>query len=221
MKLLFILILSFNQVYAADKIKLDLKQAYKIDKDFSFQVSRLVEESRCPRGEQCVWAGRVVVEVEFQFLEKTDKLNFAASHGLGRSANIVHFPISKKLRDQAFQESFLWKGKKYSLFNVLPYPGTGGKFKAIFQVEDYYVGIDVRTLKELQVNPATGALHITLDELAASKNLDQMAKETPIHVFCEAGKRAEKAKKILEAKGFVNVRNIGSWRDWNNLKNKK
>lgn len=78
-----------------------------------------------------------------------------------------------------------------------------------------YIGLDVRSAAELKANPAPGAVHITLRDVESKAG--SLDKEKTIKVFCEAGGRAGRAKKILEKLGFSQVENIGSWREWNQL----
>ena len=79
------------------------------------------------------------------------------------------------------------------------------------------IGLDVRTLEETKENPASQAIHIPLAQLNAetTKNLN---KDREIYVFCESGRRADIAKKILIKLGHRDVINISSWRDWNKMK---
>jgi phage shock protein E len=82
-----------------------------------------------------------------------------------------------------------------------------------------FIGLDVRTQGELIRNPAIGAIHISISDLSKT-TLKRVRKDKPIKIFCESGGRAGKALRILEANGYKNVENIGSWRDWNQLTNK-
>jgi len=80
--------------------------------------------------------------------------------------------------------------------------------------EKTIVGLDVRSKLEIAVNKARGALNIHLSDIN-EESVKELDKSAQIKVFCEAGARADKAKTKLEALGFKNVENIGSWRDWN------
>lgn len=79
------------------------------------------------------------------------------------------------------------------------------------------VGLDVRSAKELQTNPAPGALHIPIKSL--SSRLKELDKNKTILVFCEVGGRASIAKGLLKIKGFKEVINIKDWRTWNKITN--
>lgn len=80
------------------------------------------------------------------------------------------------------------------------------------------IGIDVRTLSELKVNPAAGAVHIEMENFESQFEAKFPDKNTDLSIFCEAGGRAERVKEFLASKGYANVKNIGSWREWNALK---
>jgi rhodanese-related sulfurtransferase len=78
------------------------------------------------------------------------------------------------------------------------------------------IGLDVRSLNELKDNPAKGALHIPVDKLT-SESLSKINVDKEIFVFCEAGYRADKAKKTLTKLGYKKVTNIKDWRTWNKV----
>lgn len=80
--------------------------------------------------------------------------------------------------------------------------------------EDNFIGIDVRSKMEVYMKSAPGAVHIPVSSIDKDSVKD-IAKDAPIKVFCEAGVRANQAKTKLEALGYKNVENIGSWREWN------
>lgn len=77
------------------------------------------------------------------------------------------------------------------------------------------IGLDVRSFIELKMNPAPGAIAIPLSDVSEKVSEQIKDKQATIHVFCEAGARAQKALTILKSMGYTNVKNIGSWREWN------
>lgn len=83
------------------------------------------------------------------------------------------------------------------------------------QAKSNVIGIDVRTWAERKINSAKGSLAISRDDLKEELSKRKISKEQEIVVFCEAGVRAGKAKKILNDLGYKKVKNIGSWREWN------
>ncbi len=77
------------------------------------------------------------------------------------------------------------------------------------------IGIDVRTWLERKINSADGSLHIPTGDLKEELENKKVLKDQPIVVFCESGGRSARAKKVLEELGYTNVKNIGTWREWN------
>lgn len=77
--------------------------------------------------------------------------------------------------------------------------------------------VDVRTTMEIR---STGKIQVegrkwfqgssASDDLGID-NLEQWDKGASVIVHCKSGKRAERAKQILEAKGFNNVLNGGGY----------
>lgn len=139
-KSFFTLIICFYFSYAfsaknnEDKIKLKRAQWYEVDNELKFRVNKVLDDSRCPKGARCVWAGRVSIEIEFKNKEKGDKLAFGPTHGIGDTINLLSFPISQKDRKKNFLEGFIWKKRKILLIRVLPYPGEGGEEEFIFKI---------------------------------------------------------------------------------------
>jgi rhodanese-related sulfurtransferase len=81
--------------------------------------------------------------------------------------------------------------------------------------ESDLIGIDVRSWPERKLNPAPSSLAISTGDLEEELREKKVEKDQEIVVFCEAGVRAEKAKKVLKKLGYTKVKNIGSWREWN------
>ncbi len=79
------------------------------------------------------------------------------------------------------------------------------------------VGVDVRRPEELIDNPAPGSIHIEMGEVPTRFEKEFSDKSQEIMVFCEKGGRAEQVKEFLESKGYTKIKNIGSWREWNEL----
>jgi hypothetical protein len=81
----------------------------KILKEYPLQIkfNRIVEESRCPEGVDCIWAGVAVSEIEIT--EKTAKpilLNLATTD----------------MQTRGYQKSTDFNGYTITLQNVSPYP---------------------------------------------------------------------------------------------------
>ena len=74
--------------------------------------------------------------------------------------------------------------------------------------------VDVRTIQEWNEDGhASCAVHIPLAEL--SSHIDTLRNFENVFLVCRSGKRAEKAKEILEASGLNNAVNMGSWASFN------
>lgn len=81
---------------------------------------RVVEDSRCPEGVDCIWAGRVVIEVK--------------AARAGESSDI------KTLSTNGEDNSFEFAGYQVHLKRVDPYPKEGtpiaeDAYKAVFKIE--------------------------------------------------------------------------------------
>ena len=70
--------------------------------------------------------------------------------------------------------------------------------------------VDVRTADEWNQGHLSSAKHIEWQEISEKiQNLD-VKKDNQIILYCRSGKRAEKAKIILNNLGYMNVTNAGS-----------
>jgi len=64
--------------------------------------------------------------------------------------------------------------------------------------------LDVRTETEVREGALPNAQNIVYDD-SFSEKLGGLSKETPVFVYCAAGKRSAKAAEILKEKGFREV----------------
>lgn len=86
---------------------------------------------------------------------------------------------------------------------------------------DDVIGLDVRTSFERAIMSAPGSLALSINDFSPKEISQKLPnKNAQIHVFCAAGVRAQKAKSILNKLGYSNVKNIGTYKDWNQFKNK-
>ena len=69
--------------------------------------------------------------------------------------------------------------------------------------------IDVRSVEEFSEFNRENSINIPVQEIAQSKFILELDKETHIQVYCHSGGRAEMAKQILDFMGFKNVENLG------------
>jgi len=81
---------------------------------------------------------------------------------------------------------------------------------------DQFTVLDTRELKEYLVSHIPGAEHMGYDNPKWDK-LSELAKDTPIVVYCSIGYRSEKIGEQLKKQGFTKVRNLyGSIFEWSN-----
>jgi len=76
------------------------------------------------------------------------------------------------------------------------------------------ITIDVRNAGEIaQSGMVSGALHIPLDRIAEDCET-ALAKNKTILLYCASGARSALAGKLLLERGYGDVRNIGSYKQW-------
>jgi len=81
-------------------------------------------------------------------------------------------------------------------------------------VKEGAIILDVRTSGEFSTGHINGSINIPVNAL--SKNLAKLkTKNKPIITCCASGMRSASAKSILQANGFPNVYNGGSWHSLN------
>lgn len=97
-------------VYGKEAERIDLSEGQqKILKEYPLQIkfNRIVEESRCPKGVDCIWAGVAVAEIEIT--EKAAKpiiLNLATTD----------------MQTRGYQKSTNLNGYTIALQDITPYP---------------------------------------------------------------------------------------------------
>ncbi|WP_018625064.1 rhodanese-like domain-containing protein [Kangiella aquimarina] len=164
-------------------------------KNNSLEFLKIVNDSRCPKGVQCVSEGSAILS----FIYLTP--NSAESFTLDTSDNSVH--------------SF--ENIRFGLMSFEPLPSEGtilspDEFTARLVVaeegslEDVTI-IDVRTDGEYNNSHYSGAVHIPVDEIGKRIGELNLAKDETFIVYCRSGNRAGKAKEELEAMGYTNVIN--------------
>lgn len=70
--------------------------------------------------------------------------------------------------------------------------------------------VDVRTPEEFKAGSVDNAVNIPLNEL--SNRLEEFEGMNNIIVFCRSGARSNKAMKVLQSHGVLDVVNGGSWK---------
>ena len=110
--------------------KLQFGKSYQLE-ELELKFVEVLQDSRCPKNVNCVWAGEVVVLVDiFENGNKSDQKKLTLS------------PTSQL--QNLLGNLFTSEALTISGFNVLPYPVSGIKTK----VEDYYIQLDIRIPKE-------------------------------------------------------------------------
>ena len=69
--------------------------------------------------------------------------------------------------------------------------------------------IDVRTPGEFKSGSVRGAINIPVEGI--QHNMQKIAKDQKIVVFCRSGMRSAQAKIVLKGLGYTNVINGGTW----------
>lgn len=73
--------------------------------------------------------------------------------------------------------------------------------------------IDVRTAGEYEQGHLEGATLIPHGEIEDGIAALQVAKDTPIYLYCRSGNRSGKAQERLQALGYTRVTNVGGLED--------
>ena len=90
--------------------------------------------------------------------------------------------------------------------------GLGNKVDYSELIKEGAIVLDVRTKGEYAGGHINGSINIPLDQLGG--NLKQLKnKDQAIITCCASGMRSSSAKRLLEAQGYTNVHNGGSWRN--------
>jgi len=96
--------------YGKEAESIDLSEGQqKLLKEYPLQIkfNRIVEESRCPEGVNCIWAGVAVAEVEL-----TDKA----------AKPVILNLATTDMQAKGYQKSTNFNGYTIALQNVAPYP---------------------------------------------------------------------------------------------------
>lgn len=120
---------SYAQDKSNDKVKtpkivtkLKANESYKTN-NIEVKLVEIVEDSRCPEGVSCMWAGEAIVLIDiFKDGEKVER---------------------KKVTFNS-EDPMIFSSEKLTIkgLNVMPYPKDGEKINP----KDYYLQLDVKTL---------------------------------------------------------------------------
>jgi hypothetical protein len=105
---------SFGIVFAQSELKITSKRGNS-KQEYSFQLTKVFDDSRCPEGVTCIWAGEVSAELKVYKNKKFFELK------------TLTFNSKNK------EENFKWFGKyftrKIKSISVNPYPKEGQTIK--------------------------------------------------------------------------------------------
>lgn len=73
------------------------------------------------------------------------------------------------------------------------------------------IWIDVRSAEEYQAGHIQGSQNVSFGKIGEQITNIAPDKNTPIHLYCQSGRRAEIARKTLTELGYTNVTNHGAY----------
>ncbi len=76
--------------------------------------------------------------------------------------------------------------------------------------------VDVRTAKEYNIGHIDDAINIDISNKEKFKEeVSKLDKSKPIYIYCHMGGRSNRASKLLENKGFIEIYDFsGGWKTW-------
>lgn len=76
--------------------------------------------------------------------------------------------------------------------------------------------VDVRSVKEYSKGHIDDAINIDISNKEKFKNeVGKLDKSKPIYIYCYSGGRSNRASKLLEAEGFIEIYDFsGGWKSW-------
>jgi rhodanese-related sulfurtransferase len=94
-------------------------------------------------------------------------------------------------------------------------PISNGELLKRINAGDAPLVLDVRSNQEYGGGHVPGAQNIPVDQLADRLGELRGRHEAEIVVYCESGRRAARARELLDSEGFINVRHLtGDMRQW-------
>ena len=91
---------------------------------------------------------------------------------------------------------------------------TAEEAKEIFDSEEGYIILDVRTREEYDQGHIPGATQISHEEIAEKAEQVLTDKEQLILVYCRSGRRSKIAAEALAELGYTNIKEFGGIIDW-------
>jgi hypothetical protein len=103
-----------------DTINIGLGKVYQYDADMSIKFDSVIEDSRCPEGAECIWAGLDIVQLDLS----VDN----------------HFTIFRLMDTGGFKQDTTISGYKIGIVALNPYPSLSSEFKK----ESYIVTLRIQ-----------------------------------------------------------------------------
>ena len=91
---------------------------------------------------------------------------------------------------------------------------TAEEAKAIMDIEEGYIILDVRTQEEYDQGHIPGAIVISHEEIAEKAEDVLTDKDQLILVYCRSGRRSKIAAEALVELGYTNIKEFGGIIDW-------
>ena len=91
---------------------------------------------------------------------------------------------------------------------------TAEEAKAIMDIEEGYIILDVRTQVEYDQGHIPGAIVISHEEIAEKAEEVLTDKDQLILVYCRSGRRSKIAAEALVELGYTNIKEFGGIIDW-------
>ena len=91
---------------------------------------------------------------------------------------------------------------------------TAEEAKAIMDIEEGYIILDVRTQEEYDQGHIPGAIVISHEEIAEKAEEVLTDKDQLILVYCRSGRRSKIAAEALVELGYTNIKEFGGIIDW-------
>ena len=108
----------------------------------------------------------------------------------------------------AYLSAYLFMGAAYMFNPTVTYQ------QAQLLVDQGAQLVDVRSADEYRSNALPGSVNIPLPVIQHA--LKQLDKATPVLLYCTSGQRSGTARRMLEACGFLQVHNLGSYLAYKN-----
>lgn len=92
-----------KQVVNENEILINATSLSKVGNDYEMKISKMISDSRCPEGVNCVWAGEVQLELEIyknQKIEKSETLSINYKKlELNKQFFTKYISTDKKIKD--------------------------------------------------------------------------------------------------------------------------